>query len=103
MSTAQVRVIITYNRQLKAGSADGSNWHLVAPPVAVNTEANTGKINTVYQWAELTGTWTTTTITSALPGHGYNIRQEAVSDGVISFTGPIVNTRHFDSGILAIL
>ncbi|MBE0675312.1 MAG: hypothetical protein IH591_11670, partial [Bacteroidales bacterium] len=83
---------ITYNRQLKTGTVAGSDFHLVAPPVASNAEANTGKISSVNQWAELTGIWSTTNITSALPGHGYNIRQEDASDGMISFTGPLVNT-----------
>lgn len=82
---------ITYNRQLKPGSDSGSDWHLSAPPVATNSDANTGKVNTVYEWSEIAGSWNTTAITSALPGHGYNIRQEEASDGVITFTGPLVN------------
>ena len=81
---------ITYNRQLKPGSDEGSDWHLAAPPVATNSDANTGKVSTVYEWSETAGTWTSTGITSTLPGHGYNIRQEEASDGTISFTGPIV-------------
>ncbi|NLE35713.1 MAG: DUF2341 domain-containing protein [Bacteroidales bacterium] len=83
---------ITYNRQLKPGSDATSDWHLAAAPVATNSDANTGKVNTVFQWSEIAGAWSTTDITSALPGHGYNIRQEEASDGVISFTGPIVNS-----------
>ena len=83
---------ITYNRQLKVGSDEGSDWHLAAPPVATNSDANTGKVNTVFEWSETAGTWTSTGITSTLPGHGYNIRQEEASDGTISFTGPIVNS-----------
>jgi len=83
---------ITYNRQLKVGSDEGSDWHLAAPPVISNSEANTGKITAVYQWSEPAGAWTTTDIISVLPGQGYNIRQEATSDGVISFTGPVLNT-----------
>ena len=84
--------LVTYNRQLKTGSAEGNDFHLVAPPVGINSAPNTGKISSVYQWSELTGAWSTTAITSALPGRAYNIRQEDASDGVISFTGPIVNT-----------
>jgi hypothetical protein len=83
---------ITYNRQLKPGSDATSDWHLAAAPVATNSDANTGKVNTVYEWSETANTWSATDITSALPGHGYNIRQEEASDGVISFTGPIVNS-----------
>ena len=83
---------ITYNRQLKAGSDATSDWHLAAAPVATNSDANTGKVNTVYEWSETANTWSATDITSALSGHGYNIRQEEASDGVISFTGPIVNS-----------
>ena len=56
-----------------------------------NTETNATKINAVYQWSEVTGAWTTTSITSSLPGHGYNLRQTAGSDGLISFTGSLVN------------
>jgi len=83
---------LTYNRQLKSGSTAGSDFHLVAPPVGSNTQINTGKISTVYQWSEITGTWTTLGITSILPGQAYNIRQEDASDGAIAFTGPIVST-----------
>jgi len=83
---------IMYNRQLKPGSDATSDWHLAAPPVATNSDANTGKVNAVFEWYETDGSWNTTAITSALPGHGYNIRQEDGSDGVISFTGPIVNS-----------
>jgi len=83
---------ITYNRQLKSGSDATSDWHLAAPPVVTNSDANTGKVNTVYEWSETANTWSSIDITSALPGHGYNIRQEEASDGVISFTGPIVNS-----------
>lgn len=82
---------ITYNRQLKTGVTTGSDWHLAAPPVTSNSESNTGKITTVYQWSEPTGTWTTTGITSAVSGRGYNIRQEDASDGTIAFTGPLAN------------
>ncbi|MCU0458726.1 MAG: DUF2341 domain-containing protein [Bacteroidales bacterium] len=82
---------ITYNRQLKTGVSAGSDWHLAAPPVTSNSESNTGKITATYQWSELTGTWTTTGITSAIAGRGYNIRQETGSDGEISFTGPLAN------------
>lgn len=82
---------ITYNRQLQPGDNNAADWHLAAPPVTSNSESNTGKITTVYQWSEPTGAWTTTGITSAVAGRGYNIRQEAGSDGAISFTGPLAN------------
>lgn len=80
---------ISYNRQLKTGSEAGSDWHLAAPPVVTNTNTNTGKITAVYQWSEPSGLWTTTGITSTVAGRGYNINQETVSDGSISFTGPV--------------
>ena len=82
---------ITYNRQLKPGPDATRNWHLVSAPVQNNSETNATKISAVYQWSETTGAWTTTSITSSLPGHGYNIRQTAGSDGLISFTGSPVN------------
>jgi hypothetical protein len=82
---------ITYNRQLHPGDNSAADWHLAAPPVTSNSDANTGKITTVYQWSEPAGIWTATGITSAVAGRGYNIRQETGSDGVISFTGPLAN------------
>ncbi len=82
---------ITYNRQLKPGSDAASDWHLVSAPVQNNTETNAAKISAVYQWSETPGTWNTTSITSSLPGHGYNLRQTAGSDGLITFTGTLVN------------
>jgi hypothetical protein len=82
---------ITYNRQLKPGPDATRNWHLISAPVQNNSETNATKISAVYQWSETTGAWNTTSITSSLPGHGYNIRQTAGSDGLISFTGSPVN------------
>ncbi len=82
---------ITYNRQLQPGDNSAADWHLAAPPVTSNSDANTGKITTLYQWSEPAGIWTTTGITSAVAGRGYNIRQETGSDGVISFTGPLAD------------
>ena len=82
---------ITYNRQLKPGAAAERDWHLAASPVTANSAANSGKISAVYQWAELSGIWSATGITSVIAGHGYNIRQETVSDGGIAFTGPLAN------------
>ncbi|MDM8004328.1 MAG: T9SS type A sorting domain-containing protein, partial [Bacteroidota bacterium] len=82
---------ITYNRQLLPGDNIAADWHLAAPPVTANSETNTGKITALYQWSEPTGTWTTTGITSAVAGRGYNIRQEPGSDGMIGFTGPLAN------------
>ncbi len=82
---------ITYNRQLLPGVNSAADWHLAAPPVTANSNTNTGKITTVYQWSEPTGTWTIAGITSAVAGRGYNIRQDEASDGVIAFTGPLAN------------
>jgi hypothetical protein len=82
---------IRYNRQLKPGSAADSDWHLASSPVATNSETNDWKINTVFQWSELTGSWTTAGLTGVTPGLGFNIQQEETSDGVISFYGPIAN------------
>ena len=56
-----------------------------------NSEANDWKISAVYQWSELTGSWTATGLTTITPGLGFNISQDETSDGVISFFGPIVN------------
>ena len=83
--------LITYNRQLQPGAVAEGNWHLVSAPVQNNTETNATKISAVYQWSETTGSWNTTSITSSLPGHGYNLRQNVGSDGLISFTGSLVN------------
>lgn len=82
---------ITYNRQLLPGVNSAADWHLAAPPVTANSNTNIGKITTVYQWSEPTGTWTIAGITSAVAGRGYNIRQDEASDGVIAFTGPLAN------------
>jgi len=82
---------IRYNRQLRPGPDSDSDWHLASSPVATNSETNSWKVNTVYQWSELTSSWTTTSLSLAVSGIGYNIRQEETSDGVITFTGPLVN------------
>lgn len=82
---------ITYNRQLQPGPDASRNFHLGAAPVSNNSETNTGKISTVNGWDEVTGLWTPVVFTATLPGHGYNFRQTVSSDGVISFTGPLVD------------
>ena len=76
---------LTYNRQLQPGPDATRNFHLGAIPVINNTETNTGKISTLYEWAEISGLWSPIVITASLPGRGYNFRQTETSDGVISF------------------
>jgi hypothetical protein len=83
--------LITYNRQLLPGSVAEGNWHLVSAPVQNNSATNATKVSEVYEWSEVTGAWITSAITTALTGHGYNIRQTAGSDGLITFTGTTVN------------
>ena len=50
------------------------------------------KNNVVYQYNEVTGYWSTLPITSLQSGIGYNLDQTPESDGLISFTGPLVTT-----------
>ena len=44
------------------------------------------------RWDELTGTWPLTSITGLTSGRGYNLEQTLSSDGLMTFTGPVVNS-----------
>ena len=82
---------VTYNRQMRTESNDG-DYHYFSSPMASNTSTNTGKITYVYQYNEVMDTWPTLPITSLQSGIGYNLDQTPESDGLISFTGPLVTT-----------
>lgn len=85
---------VTYNRQLRVESSNG-DYHYFSSPVSVNSSLNTDKISAVWQWNEASGTWSTLGITQLVRGHGYNLDQTGTSDGLISFTGPIVTSDIF--------
>ena len=86
---------VTYNRQLNTYSTEppytNYDWHYFSSPVGSNTESNTGKITAVYSYEEATDTWPTTSITSLTSGKGYNLDQSSSSNGLISFTGSVIN------------
>ncbi len=81
--------VVTYHRQMRAEASDG-DYHYFASPVASNTETNSGKITDVWQWNEVTGTWSVVSITALESGQGYNLDQTTASDGLITFTGSVV-------------
>lgn len=86
---------ITYNRQLNIYSTEppysNYDWHYFSSPVGSNTASNSEKITAVYSYDEPTDSWSTTSITSLTSGKGYNLDQTSSSDGLISFTGFVIN------------
>lgn len=85
---------VIYIRQLRTQANDGS-LHFVSSPVASNTAENSGKVSTVYQWNEASGTtgaWSTSSMTALQSGIGYNLKQVTGSDGLITFAGPLIAT-----------
>ncbi len=80
---------VTYNRQMRTEANDG-DYHYFSSPVASNSATNSTKVSAVWQWNEVTGGWSTLNITSLQSGIGYNLDQTTESDGLISFTGPLV-------------
>ncbi len=82
---------VTYNRQLNMG-VYGGNRHYLSSPVGSNSNANTGKINTVWEYTEYNNDWPTLSITAVESGHGYNLSNADGSDGLIAFTGNVVTS-----------
>ncbi len=82
---------VTYNRQMRTEANDG-DYHYFSSPVSSNSATNSTKVNAVWQWNEVTGVWSTLDMSALQSGIGYNLDQTAASDGLISFTGPIVLT-----------
>ncbi len=82
---------VTCNRQLRTETNNG-DYHYFSSPVASNSEANSTRVSTAWEWNEVTGVWTTLAMTALQNGRGYNLDQTAESDGLISFTGPLVTS-----------
>ena len=72
--------------------ANDGDYHYFSSPLASNSATNSTKVDAVWQWNEVTGGWSTLDMTALQSGIGYNLDQTAESDGIISFTGPIVPT-----------
>jgi hypothetical protein len=87
--------VITYNRQLNTYSIEppytNFDWHYFSSPVGSNTAPNPEKITAVYSYDEPTDTWPLASLTSLTSGKGYNLDQTSSSDGLISFTGTVIN------------
>jgi hypothetical protein len=77
---------IIYNRQLRP-EAELGDYHYFASPVEYNTNSNESKVSVVWEWDEVSGNWSTTSMTSLSSGKGYNLDQAGGSDGLITFTG----------------
>jgi N-acetylneuraminic acid mutarotase len=85
---------VTYNRQFRTKVNDG-DYHYFSSPVTSNSAANSSKITNVWQWNEVTDSWSSlgvTGLTSIQSGRGYNLAQTTGSDGIISFTGSVLSS-----------
>ena len=96
----------TYNRLLRPESSSGDK-HFFSSPVSGQTVSgftavNGSRINVldsqyeIWEWNELTGAWQiVSSAGSFASGKGYNIDQTTVSDGLLKFTGTVVNSATF--------
>ena len=89
---------VTFRRQLHMEGTDyAGDYHYVASPVASNTNANIGKLTSVWRWDEDRSTgncWVdlSQAFTAYASGRGYNLDQTSSSDGKIEFNGTVVTT-----------
>ena len=85
---------VTYNRALREGDEYGDR-HLFSSPVGSQSisefiAAYDLKIDALRVWNEIDGIWTQGTSGNFISGQGYNVYQTDASDGLFSFTGPVV-------------
>ena len=101
---------VVYNRFLRPEGTRGDRHFFSSPvgglEVSDFLDANSGKIardgSDVYQiweWDELTGGWPLiedpVSYGPFISGKGYNVDQAALSDGLLTFTGSVINTATF--------
>lgn len=95
---------IIYERYLRPQDNYGDR-HFFASPVSGQTisafrtsntfgELAVSKVNSLWEWSELTGNWPDITLStgSFMPGRGYNVAQSTGSDGLLKFSGSLVNS-----------
>ena len=87
---------ITYHRNMREGD-DYGDKHLLSAPVAGQSIAdfisdNDSKIDIVRIWDEVNGVWSQVISGDFISGKGYNVNQADISDGVFSFSGPLISS-----------
>lgn len=93
---------VTFNRILRPEGNYGDR-HFFSSPVGGQSvsgfiTANSGKINLVgsdyqiWEWNESGGTWPIASAGDFVNGKGYNVDQATGSDGMLIFTGSVVNS-----------
>ncbi len=93
---------MTYNRYLRPENLYGDR-HFLSSPVGGQVIPsfilnNLSKINLagteyqIWEWDELTGGWPIVNAGDFISGKGYNIDQNNGSDGLLTFTGQVVNS-----------
>ena len=110
--TVDGSIPVTYNRFLRPEGTRGDRHFFSSPvgglEVSDFLDANSGKIaqdmDEVYQlweWDELTGGWPLiedpVSYGLFISGKGYNVDQATGSDGLLTFTGSVVNSATFEA------
>jgi hypothetical protein len=97
---------VTYSRFLRPESSSGDK-HFFSSPVSGQTisgftAVNGSRINVlnsqyeIWEWNELAGAWQIVSSSGSFAsGKGYNIDQATGSDGLLKFTGTVVNSATF--------
>ena len=98
---------VTYNRYLRPENNAGDRHYFSSPvggqSVSGFATANSSKINIldfkyqIWQWNEESSSdnWQIVSSGSFLSGEGYNVDQRTGSDGLLTFTGSVVNSASF--------
>lgn len=93
---------VTYNRFLRPEATFGDR-HFFSSPVSGQTVAGftavnnskivqVGSVYQVWRYEETDGSWPIVSSGSLESGKGYNVDQETGSDGLLTFTGSVVNS-----------
>lgn len=99
--TDNITGTVTYNRFLRP-EANSGDRHFFSSPVSGQDigdfiTANSSKIvqdgsvYNIWEWDELTGDWPIVNSGDFVDGKGYNVDQAAGSDGLLTFTGSVIN------------
>jgi hypothetical protein len=87
--------LVTYKRQMRPKASSG-DLHFFSSPVGDLTisgfKSANSNVSQIWSWQETDATWPVISSGSFINGKGYNLSQTTGSDGLISFTGSVVNS-----------
>jgi len=87
--------LVTYNRQMRV-KANSGDLHFFSSPVGdldvSGFKSANSNVSQIWAWQETDATWPVINSGNFVNGKGYNLAQTTESNGLITFTGLVVNS-----------